>query len=115
MSLLSQFSTIGTYTLLSANVVYTAGASAASQAISFAICFAMGLAIGIVALLYLRKAGKAERALTDLFATLTIGGICLLSMEYATGGKPEAYAFFALTLGAFCSFFTIKRLKNRKK
>ncbi len=76
------------------------GANAEEQAISFALCFAVGLAAGIVALLYLRKARPFERALTDFFATVCIGALFLVCVEFFLGGRIQPYGCIAFAAGA---------------
>lgn len=76
------------------------GANAAEQAIKFALCLAAGVVAGTAALLYLRKASFAERFLTDLFATLCLGGGFVVCVEFILGGKPELFGAIAYSLGA---------------
>lgn len=75
------------------------GANAETQAIRFALCLAAGLASGVVALLYLRKARPVERALTDFFATVCIGGIFVVCVEFILDGKLELYGAAAFFIG----------------
>ncbi len=75
------------------------GANAGVQAIRFALCLAVGLGAGIIALLYLRKARPVERALTDFFATVCIGGLFAVCVEFFLGGKFELYGGIAYLLG----------------
>lgn len=95
------------------------GANAKEQAISFALCLAVGLAAGIIALLYLRKARPVERALTDFFATLCIGALFLICIEFFMGGKIEPYGCMAFAMGIFpvpAIYRKLRaKLKGRKK
>lgn len=75
------------------------GANAEVQAVRFALCLVAGLAAGVVALLYLRKTRPVERALTDLFATVCIGALFLLCVEFVLDGKFELYGIVAYLLG----------------
>lgn len=75
------------------------GANAKVQAIRFGLCLALGLASGIIALLYLRKARPVERALTDFFATVCIGGLFIVCLEFFLDGKFELYGLAAFILG----------------
>ena len=75
------------------------GANAKVQAVRFALCLALGLAAGIIALLYLRKARPVERALTDFFATVCIGGLFIVCLEFFLDGKFELYGLAAFVLG----------------
>ena len=97
------------------------GANATVQLVRFALCLALGLAAGVIALLYLRKAQPFERAMTDLFATLCIGGLFIICIEFFLDGKIELYgaiAFAAGTASIPTAFKTIsavirKRRKNK--
>lgn len=94
------------------------GANAKLQAIRFALCLLVGLASGIFALLYFRKSSTAERALTDCFATLAIGGIFVVCVEFFLDGKFEIYGAVAYILGCAiipCVYKLIKRLKILRK
>ncbi len=75
------------------------GANAASQAVRFSLCLLAGIASGAVALLYFRKARPLERALTDFFATVVIGGIFIICIEFFLNGKPELYGAAAFLAG----------------
>jgi len=86
------------------------GANAKVQAVRFALCLALGLAAGIIALLYLRKAAPAERALTDFFATVCIGGLFIVCVEFFLDGKPELYGFVAYGLGTAAVPLTAKKI-----
>jgi len=97
------------------------GANAASQAVRFALCLLAGLASGTVALLYFRKARPIERALTDFFATVVIGGIFIICIEFFLNGKPELYGAAAFIGGtalvplAFLKIRTAYRKKHPKE
>ena len=94
------------------------GANAKVQAVRFALSFAVGLAAGIVALLYFRKSSKAERFVTDLFATLCLGSGYIFCLEVLFGGKFELYLFVAYVLGACVIpivFSAAKRLIEKRK
>ncbi len=94
------------------------GANVKSQAVCFALCFAIGLVCGIVALLYFRKSGRLERALTDFFATVVIGAIFILCVEYVMQGAIRFYgicAFFVGTAGVPFIYSKVKRRKARSK
>ena len=75
------------------------GANAKLQAAKFAICLGIGLLLGIVALLYFRKSSHAERFVTDLFATLCLGGGYIACLEIVFGGKFELYGLTSYLLG----------------
>lgn len=75
------------------------GANAKVQLVRFALCLALGLAAGVIALLYLRKARPAERALTDFFATVCIGALFAVCLEFVLDGKFELYGLAAFVLG----------------
>lgn len=95
----------------------TLGASWSGQALFAIISFAFGFIGGLPALLYFRKSGKAERFLTDIFATVCIGGIFLVAVEVGGKGAFTWYAplFFVLGIKAFVrlkNFFL--RLKRRR-
>lgn len=79
--------------------VFYLGANAKVQAVRFALCLALGLAAGIIALLYLRKARPVERALTDFFATVCIGGLFIVCLDFFLDGKFELYGLTAFALG----------------
>lgn len=83
---------------LTQEMVYL-GANAKIQLVRFALCLAAGLVAGVIALLYLRKARPFERALTDLFATLCIGGIFIACIEFILDGKIELYGALAYLAG----------------
>ena len=88
------------------------GANAKLQAVKFALSLVVGLAAGVVALLYFRKSGKAERLVTDLFATLCLGGGYILCLELFFGGKFELYGIFAYFVGACVVPFSFKTTKK---
>ena len=103
--------------LILADTLYL-GANAKTQAIRFGLCLALGLAAGIIALLYLRKARPVERALTDMFATLCIGGLFIVCLEFFLDGKPELYGFAAYAMGCASIPLIAKRIisaKSKKK
>ena len=91
------------------------GANAKVQAIRFALCLALGLASGIIALLYLRKARPVERALTDFFATVCIGGLFIVCMEFFLDGKFELYGLAAFVLGIVPIPLITRKLLMRKQ
>lgn len=93
------------------------GANAKVQIVRFALCLAVGLGAGIIALLYLRKARPAERALTDLFATCVIGALFAVCLEFFLDGKFELYGLLAYALGVIPIPLTVKKLAalRRKK
>lgn len=101
------------------SVSFHLGANASAQAISFALCFAIGLAGGVVALLYLRKARPLERALTDLVATVVIGALFVISIEFVLNGKFELYGAAAFVLGTLIfpliAKKTIDKIARKKK
>ena len=90
------------------------GANARVQAIRFALCLALGLAAGIIALLYLRKARPVERALTDFFATVCIGGLFIVCLEFFLDGKFELYGLAAFVLGIVPIPLITRKLLMRK-
>ena len=91
------------------------GANAKVQAIRFALCLALGLASGIIALLYLRKARPVERALTDFFATVCIGGLFIVCLEFFLDGKFELYGLTAFVLGILPIPIITRKLLTRKQ
>ena len=91
------------------------GANAKVQAIRFALCLALGLASGIIALLYLRKARPVERALTDFFATVCIGGLFIVCIEFFLDGKFELYGLAAFVLGILPIPLIIRKIITRKQ
>ncbi len=101
------------------SVAFHLGANASAQAIGFALCFAIGLAGGVVALLYLRKARPLERALTDLVATVVIGALFVISIEFVLNGKFELYGAAAFVLGTLIfpliAKKTIDKIARKKK
>lgn len=90
------------------------GANALDQLTRFALCLALGLAAGVVALLYLRRARPAERALTDFFATVCIGALFALCVEFFLDGKFELYGLVAFFLGILPIPLIARRLQNKK-
>lgn len=90
------------------------GASALSQLVCFALCFAFGLAGGVLALLYLRKASFFERLLTDLFATLCIGGCFIACLKVAMGGSITLYGAVGFILGTISLPLCVHKIKKRK-
>lgn len=86
----------------------TLGASWSGQALFALISFAFGFIGGIPALLYFRKSRRAEEFLTDLFATIVIGGIYLASVEIGGKGQFVWYSPLFFALGAV----TFVRLKK---
>lgn len=95
------------------------GANAPMQLKGLGLCFATGLGFGLIALLYLRKAGKLERALTDLFATLALGAGFLMCAELFLGGVPELYGLVGYLAGTaalpLIAATVRKRLSKRKE
>ena len=105
------------YFLASAQQI-SLGANAKTQAVKCAVCLAIGIAVGIVGLLYFRKSSVAERFLTDLFATLLIGGGYVAVLLLLFGGKFELYGIVSYAIGAStvpCIFKTVKKLRSKKK
>lgn len=90
------------------------GANVKVQGVCFLLCLAAGLCAGVFALLYLRKAGALERALADLFATLCIGGVFLVCVEFILDGKPELYGLCAYILGVCVLPLMVKKIKARR-
>ncbi|MBQ3755262.1 MAG: hypothetical protein II867_03795 [Clostridia bacterium] len=74
-------------------------ANAKSQAINFAICLAVGIVAGVATLLYFRRSSTAEMFLTDLFATLVLGGGYIACLELVFGGKFELYGLAGYLFG----------------
>lgn len=104
--------------LLSAEQAIQLGANTKSQAINYAICLGVGLCIGIVALLYFRRSHVAERFVTDLFATLVLGGGYIAVVQLVFGGKFELYGLVSYAIGACCVpclFLAIKKLRAKKE
>ena len=91
------------------------GANAGVQAVRFALCLAVGLIAGIIALLYLRKARPVERALTDFFATVCIGILFVVCLEFFLDGKPELYGVASYLFGTAVIPLLVKKLMSRKK
>lgn len=85
--------------ILGATKALSLGANAGLQAAKFALCLAVGTAVGLVALLYFRKSEKAERFVTDLFATLVLGGGYIFCIHFFFEGKFEFYGLAAYVLG----------------
>ena len=93
-------------------------ANAKSQAINFAICLAVGFFAGGFALLYFRRSSAAETFLTDLFATLVIGGGYIACLELVFGGKFEMYGLVGYLFGTViipCIFKAAKKYSKKKK
>ena len=90
------------------------GANAKSQALKFAICLAAGVVLGVVALLYFRRSSKAETFVTDLFATLVLGGGYIGCLEFVFDGKFEPYGLVAYLVGTSALPFIYRLVKNRK-
>jgi hypothetical protein len=90
-----------------------AGASWSLQLLSFAIVFAFGLASGVAALLFKRKARPIERALTDFFAVIAMGGLFLSATELGCDGQLRAFGIAAFLLGTLCSYKTILFAKRK--
>ncbi|MCM1306319.1 MAG: hypothetical protein NC037_04925 [Bacteroides sp.] len=91
------------------------GANAKVQAIRFALCLALGIASGIVALLYLRKARPVERALTDFFATVCIGALFIVCVEFFLDGKFELYGLAAYALGVIPIPLIARKLISKRR
>lgn len=91
------------------------GANAGVQAIRFALCLAVGLAAGIVALLYLRQARPVERALTDFFATVCIGAMFILCLEFFLDGKFELYGLAAFVIGILPIPLIARKLLSKRR
>ncbi|MDE5601934.1 MAG: hypothetical protein K2J16_05495 [Clostridia bacterium] len=91
---------------------FNLGANAGTQAVRFALCLAVGLAAGVIALLYLRKANPVERALTDLFATVCIGALFVLCVEFILNGKIELYGIVAYLLGTAAIPIAIRKMRS---
>lgn len=89
------------------------GANAKVQLVRFALCLALGLVAGVFALLYLRRARPAERALADFFATVCIGGLFAVCVEFFLDGKFELYGLLAFILGALPFPLTAKFLRKK--
>ncbi len=103
---------------LSAEQTIQLGASTKAQAINFAVCLGVGVAIGIVALLYFRRSSVAERFVTDLFATLVLGGGYIGVVQLVFGGKFELYGLVSYALGACvvpCLYLAVKKLRAKKE
>lgn len=96
----------------------TLGASWSGQAAYALISFAFGIAGGIPALLYFRKSGRAERFLTDLFATLIVGGIYIASVEIGGKGQFAWYSlifyFAGISVLFKIRFFVLSILERRR-
>lgn len=90
------------------------GANARVQLVRFALCLALGLAAGVIALLYLRKARPAERALTDFFATVCIGALFAVCLEFFLDGKFELYGLAAFVAGALPIPLTTRKIMTRR-
>ena len=93
------------------------GAGTKVQATNFGICLAVGILVGIVVLLYFRKSSKAERFVTDFFATLCLGGGYIAVVQIVFGGKFEPYGLFAYAVGAAvipCTFFAVTNRRKKK-
>jgi|GEM_PF-5277163 len=93
------------------------GANWKIQAVKFALAFAVGVALGLPALLYFRHSNKAERFVTDLFATMCIGGGYALVLEVLFGGSFEVYGIVAYLFGVSvlpCAFKLFKSLRSKK-
>ena len=90
------------------------GANARVQLVRFALCLALGLAAGVIALLYLRKARPAERALTDFFATVCIGALFAVCLEFFLDGKFELYGFAAFVAGVLLIPLTTRKIMSKR-
>lgn len=93
----------------------TLGANALAQFVRFIISIACGIPSGVVALLYFRKSGKIEQALTDFFATAVIGAVFAVVIEFIFGGKFELYAAVAYLLGVIIVPLIFKAIIRHKK
>ena len=94
------------------------GANAGLQAAKFALCLAVGTAVGIIALLYFRKSGKAERFLTDLFATLVLGGGYIFCLHFFFEGKFELYGLVSYLVGTTiipAIFKALQRILSKRR
>ena len=91
---------------------FNLGANAGTQAVRFALCLAAGLLAGVVALLYLRRARPLERALTDLFATVCIGALFVLCVEFILNGKIELYGIVAYLLGTAAIPIAVRKIRS---
>lgn len=103
--------------LLSSTLSIHLGANVKTQAIKFAICLALGIVAGVASLLYFRKSSAAERFLTDLFATLVIGGGYIGILEFVFGGKFELYGLASYLAGVTvvpCIFKSAQKLRARR-
>ncbi|MBR4801080.1 MAG: hypothetical protein IK048_05395 [Clostridia bacterium] len=83
----------------------------------FAICLGVGVAFGVFLLLLFRKSGKAERFVTDLFATLAAGMGYIGCLELVFGGKFELYGLIAYCAGACLipSLFLLCKRRRTKR
>ena len=91
------------------------GANAKTQAICFALCVATGLVAGVFALLYTRKAGFFERALTDLFATAAICAGFVCCVEFFMQGKASAYGVCAYVLGVTALPLLLSKIRKKRR
>ncbi|MBQ9275964.1 MAG: hypothetical protein IJ226_00020 [Clostridia bacterium] len=103
---------------MSAEQAIQLGASTKTQAINFAICLGVGFVVGTVALLYFRRSSVAERFVTDLFATLALGGGSIAVVQLVFGGKFELYGLVSYALGV-CAlpavYIAVKKLREKEK
>ena len=94
------------------------GANAKLQAIKFGLSFLIGIGFGIFGLLYFRRSGKAERFITDLFATLALGGGYIACLEIIFSGQFELYGLISYLLGACfvpAVFKSVKNIAHKKR
>lgn len=99
------------------------GANALSQLVCFLLCLAFGCLGGVFGLLYLIKASFFERILTDFFATICIGGVFFLALEFAMYGQIRFYGVvgylsgvaLVLCLGKLALCYKNKKTKNKKE
>lgn len=97
---------------------FSLAANTKIQAVNFALCLGAGALFGIFALLYFRRSSAAETFVTDLFATLAIGGGYICCLEFVFGGKFEFYGIISYLVGIAIVpilFKTFKRLRKRRR
>ncbi len=91
------------------------GANAKAQAICFALCLAAGLVAGVFALLFTRKAGFFERALTDLFATAAICAGFVCCVEFFMQGKVSLYGVCAYVIGVTALPLLLSKIRKKRR
>lgn len=89
------------------------GVSWGGQLVYFLTAFAFGTLGGVVVkwlIIKPRKINKIERGLVDLFASVVVTLLYLLSVEFGGKGQITAYSVVAFMLGVVLSVKTLTKI-----